>query len=255
VTALPANTSRTPCAVARPPIAPPAWCHLPPNGLSKAIGGVEPEVETLKECHIGTGATVAQVPEPRPRVSSTYRSHCGKYGPDQHKSMYRDHTAPLCVFVSNLCPTAKMNSSRERENPRICRGFSNSGGRIRTCDLRVMSPTSYRTAPPRAAWRNHYSTLQHRRPATHVELPRRCGAYPQTVAVPERSRAAHRQAPSLVPWSPRSRHTTMGRLPRMTASTEREERKSNRRSDKGPVRCRGHRCAAAHVPPLACRHL
>ncbi len=24
-----------------------------------------------------------------------------------------------------------------------------SGGRIRTCDLRVMSPTSYLTAPPR----------------------------------------------------------------------------------------------------------
>ena len=30
-----------------------------------------------------------------------------------------------------------------RSNP------SNSGGRIRTCDLRVMSPTSYQTAPPR----------------------------------------------------------------------------------------------------------
>ena len=26
---------------------------------------------------------------------------------------------------------------------------TNSGGRIRTCDLRVMSPTSYQTAPPR----------------------------------------------------------------------------------------------------------
>src|SRR5690606_23528963 len=26
---------------------------------------------------------------------------------------------------------------------------TDSGGRIRTCDLRVMSPTSYRTAPPR----------------------------------------------------------------------------------------------------------
>jgi hypothetical protein len=27
--------------------------------------------------------------------------------------------------------------------------LTNSGGRIRTCDLRVMSPTSYQTAPPR----------------------------------------------------------------------------------------------------------
>jgi hypothetical protein len=30
-------------------------------------------------------------------------------------------------------------------------GFVYSGGRIRTCDLRVMSPTSYQTAPPRVA--------------------------------------------------------------------------------------------------------
>ncbi len=29
------------------------------------------------------------------------------------------------------------------------RRFISSGGRIRTCDLRVMSPTSYQTAPPR----------------------------------------------------------------------------------------------------------
>jgi tRNA(fMet)-specific endonuclease VapC len=28
----------------------------------------------------------------------------------------------------------------------------NSGGRIRTCDLRVMSPTSYQTALPRNLW-------------------------------------------------------------------------------------------------------
>jgi hypothetical protein len=28
-------------------------------------------------------------------------------------------------------------------------GLLSSGGRIRTCDLRVMSPTSYQTAPPR----------------------------------------------------------------------------------------------------------
>jgi hypothetical protein len=29
-----------------------------------------------------------------------------------------------------------------------------SGGRIRTCDLRVMSPTSYQTAPPRGGLRS-----------------------------------------------------------------------------------------------------
>ena len=38
----------------------------------------------------------------------------------------------------------------ERGKRRPRRRFtSNSGGRIRTCDLRVMSPTSYQTAPPR----------------------------------------------------------------------------------------------------------
>ncbi len=32
--------------------------------------------------------------------------------------------------------------------------FVYSGGRIRTCDLWVMSPTSYQTAPPRVAASN-----------------------------------------------------------------------------------------------------
>ena len=39
-------------------------------------------------------------------------------------------------------PTTKRSAPGERD-------ASYSGGRIRTCDLRVMSPTSYQTAPPR----------------------------------------------------------------------------------------------------------
>ena len=39
--------------------------------------------------------------------------------------------------------TPKIEKARKR-GP-----FRSSGGRIRTCDLRVMSPTSYQTAPPR----------------------------------------------------------------------------------------------------------
>src|SRR5215204_5792358 len=43
------------------------------------------------------------------------------------------------------------NALREEKAPQL-RGFgSNSGGGIRTRDLRVMSPTSYLTAPPRGA--------------------------------------------------------------------------------------------------------
>src|SRR6202142_4265332 len=37
------------------------------------------------------------------------------------------------------------------KKPHICGAFSHSGGGIRTRDLRVMSPTSYQTAPPRVA--------------------------------------------------------------------------------------------------------
>jgi hypothetical protein len=37
---------------------------------------------------------------------------------------------------------------QQRKRPPVGGRFD-SGGRIRTCDLRVMSPTSYRTAPPR----------------------------------------------------------------------------------------------------------
>src|SRR5687768_5235015 len=47
--------------------------------------------------------------------------------------------------------TARGGRSPERRNPRVSRGFDHSGGGIRTRDLRVMSPTSYLTAPPRDA--------------------------------------------------------------------------------------------------------
>jgi hypothetical protein len=40
---------------------------------------------------------------------------------------------------------------RRNQKPRICGAFVSSGGGIRTRDLRVMSPTSYQTAPPRVA--------------------------------------------------------------------------------------------------------
>jgi hypothetical protein len=40
-------------------------------------------------------------------------------------------------------------SPPERQKPRSHGAFLYSGGGIRTRDLRVMSPTSYQTAPPR----------------------------------------------------------------------------------------------------------
>src|SRR5688572_18813601 len=48
-------------------------------------------------------------------------------------------------------PSRRVFRSRERRRPghRGDRAFRRSGGRIRTCDLWVMSPASYRAAPPR----------------------------------------------------------------------------------------------------------
>ena len=52
------------------------------------------------------------------------------------------------------------------KNPRALQpwGSLNSGDRIRTCDLRVMSPTSYQTALPRGSPNIiHVSVLPYRR--------------------------------------------------------------------------------------------
>ena len=65
-----------------------------------------------------------------------------------------------CGLPSKAAPSPPMRWARgpqgrpqlrspEREKARICGPFVDSGGRIRTCDLRVMSPTSYLAAPPR----------------------------------------------------------------------------------------------------------
>ena len=49
------------------------------------------------------------------------------------------------------CPRLLSGPALEEEGMgrRVPLGGRDSGGRIRTCDLRVMSPTSYQTAPPR----------------------------------------------------------------------------------------------------------
>ena len=46
-------------------------------------------------------------------------------------------------------PRIHSHRAQKRRAPPSVRPSLSSGGRIRTCDLRVMSPTSYRTAPPR----------------------------------------------------------------------------------------------------------
>src|SRR3954447_21579166 len=48
-------------------------------------------------------------------------------------------------------------ASRRRLDQRPRRSEGHSGGGIRTRDLRVMSPTSYQTAPPRDEWTTEFS--------------------------------------------------------------------------------------------------
>ena len=48
--------------------------------------------------------------------------------------------------------TSRRGDLENEKSPANAGLSSYSGGRIRTCDLRVMSPTSYLAAPPRVAW-------------------------------------------------------------------------------------------------------
>src|SRR5215213_2185407 len=56
---------------------------------------------------------------------------------------------PKVEISTRLVPAGGLATRlRTRKSP-VSGAFSYSGGRIRTCDLRVMSPTSYLAAPPR----------------------------------------------------------------------------------------------------------
>ena len=56
----------------------------------------------------------------------------------------RPHRVNLPILPSRRSPVAKLSAHS---------GKTGGGGRIRTCDLQVMSLTSYRAAPPRHPWR------------------------------------------------------------------------------------------------------
>ena len=58
----------------------------------------------------------------------------------------------ICGLIGpQLGPATAKRAALGNTKPSISRGFVSSGGGIRTRDLRVMSPTSYLTAPPRVA--------------------------------------------------------------------------------------------------------
>ncbi len=75
------------------------------------------------------------------------------------KPMYPEYpdsgprAAPDPAALAQLLPDGRLRPWKatplKHENPLARGGFRSSGGGIRTRDLRVMSPTSYQTAPPR----------------------------------------------------------------------------------------------------------
>jgi hypothetical protein len=94
--------------------------------------------------------------------------------------------------------------SRERRKPRGCEAFepsamvlspppsADSGGGIRTRDLRVMSPTSYQTAPPRGGNvdSSNARASASRRISRRVRCPRRAGCRGGARPRPARRRRA-----------------------------------------------------------------
>ena len=75
------------------------------------------------------------------RIQGAYRPQHGALG---LRRMFALLFAPRPTRPSPQDPEKHETRSVERVS-------LSSGGRIRTCDLRVMSPTSYQTAPPRVA--------------------------------------------------------------------------------------------------------
>src|SRR5215217_4676751 len=66
-----------------------------------------------------------------------------------------------------------MHSALDTRNPPFPAGLLDSGGGIRTRDLRVMSPTSYLTAPPRGV--SHILPTPRERSTPGDELPQPLG--------------------------------------------------------------------------------
>ena len=124
-----------------------------------------------------------------------------------------------------LEPRRILGAAREREKAPIDRAFSNSGGGIRTRDLRVMSPTSYQTAPPRGAELHDSNS----------------GRIRSTRAVPARAARIRRHGPRLRhPPTARDR----ARAPRRPSTTS--------RSGRATCRPRATRCSRAWPRPRGC---
>ena len=82
----------------------------------------------------------------------------------------RHHGFQPCALPTELPGLSRQTSPTSQTPPRAAFEQS-SGGRIRTCDLRVMSPTSYLTAPPRNKTKNLPFVIRRVNPSSRPFLP------------------------------------------------------------------------------------
>ena len=91
-------------------------------------------------------APAPRTSRPRPRDTDTQRSqHLVRAPRRARRAAHRPGGLPPRASSHRTYAAVRARLS----TPVVCRRQTDSGGRIRTCDLRVMSPTSYQTAPPR----------------------------------------------------------------------------------------------------------
>jgi hypothetical protein len=97
----------------------------------------------------------ARWPGPDLRGPFTQASRIDQRRPADARERYRLGGGPLIGRTKVVAPSGSpgeitlVPGTAKTEKARKSGPFLSSGGRIRTCDLRVMSPTSYQTAPPR----------------------------------------------------------------------------------------------------------
>src|SRR6185312_4029263 len=110
------------------------------------------------------------------------------------------------------CGTSLQPTKKPHEEAFLHQERSGSGGRIRTCDLRVMSPTSCQTAPPRIRVRKVYRdggflastkiVALAGKPSADMGVRRRTRAGTMPAAAPSTGRA--QAAPRHSPTAPRA---------------------------------------------------
>ena len=196
-------------------------------------------------CRPGTGAasgTVTHLPEPQWK---------GCTGAAQANSVYFPRTLRYCRYGKRHSPSRKVASSSDQ---------TGSGGRIRTCDLRVMSPTSYRTAPPRAVCRERI-----RIPADRLTVKRRPRQPREALLPPSTSKSTatrhHGREPPVCTLRGQSRPHDPGRRRRQTRQRTAPDRGESCAAAK-PARVRkwqtswglgGTRCWPSHSALIAWR--